>query len=311
MLEIFLGNYYASSAAIWAHAALFLNSNFVTALVGSGFGAYAGAYTVQLLAERASIVKDLTLELRNTNAALTLAVMCANSAMSLRSQFSKELLDEYLLVKEDIKQLRNFKLIDPDTLYFSMNLGRFPKITFPIERLQEVIQSRLSAAGKELSLVGEAETVIAALQNAMDERDKFCEVFSKSDYSEEMKIAIYLGNPTGNGQTDTTYGDLVKSIDQYAADLAYFSAALCDELMVRGQAALRELIKIRRKNIHKHQLISVDFSDARKAGLLPSDEEYPHWLERFEKEKPTRYLKIRVSALGVCNGCDEAGPYVH
>ena len=48
-----------NGAAIWDGAKAFLNSNFVTALLGAGAGAWAGAWAAQKIAERTKEAEGL------------------------------------------------------------------------------------------------------------------------------------------------------------------------------------------------------------------------------------------------------------
>ncbi len=57
------------AGCIWT----FANTTFATALIGSLAGAFAGAYGAQRIAERSKTKELLLTEIRNTNAAITVA----------------------------------------------------------------------------------------------------------------------------------------------------------------------------------------------------------------------------------------------
>src|SRR5688500_8489592 len=79
----------------WENAKLFGNSAFTTSLIGALAGAFAGAVAAQRVAERSKRREELTKELRNTNAAITLAFSIVNGALAVKKQHVIELKGAY------------------------------------------------------------------------------------------------------------------------------------------------------------------------------------------------------------------------
>ncbi len=69
----------------WLNLAAFFNSAFATSLAG----AYAGAKAAQKIAERIKERSEIQIQIRNTNAAITIAFIICNAAISLKNNRPK------------------------------------------------------------------------------------------------------------------------------------------------------------------------------------------------------------------------------
>jgi hypothetical protein len=79
----------------------FLNSNFVTALIGSGAGAGVGAWVAQRIVARGKERDELLAEIRNTNAATVVALGICNTFLAIKKQHVKRLKETFDKQKTD------------------------------------------------------------------------------------------------------------------------------------------------------------------------------------------------------------------
>jgi hypothetical protein len=79
----------------------FLNSNFVTALIGSGAGAGVGAWVAQRIVARGKERDELVAEIRNTNAATVVALGICNTFLAIKKQHVKRLKETFDKQKAD------------------------------------------------------------------------------------------------------------------------------------------------------------------------------------------------------------------
>lgn len=85
----------------------FLNSAFmislISAFIGSGAGAWFGAYAAQKIASGAKIREELLADIKNCNAAISLAVLTCNLFLSQKSQHVSK------MKKNMMRNLKNFR----------------------------------------------------------------------------------------------------------------------------------------------------------------------------------------------------------
>src|SRR5689334_19372520 len=67
----------------------------------AGTGAFAGAYGAQIITERSKLREELTKEIRNTNAAISISFGICNFLLSMKHQHVKDLKEKYDAQRKD------------------------------------------------------------------------------------------------------------------------------------------------------------------------------------------------------------------
>lgn len=281
-------------APLWENIKGFANSSFTTSLAG----AFAGAVAAQRIAEKGKFREELVKEFHSTNAVISLAAAAASLAMALKKQHVKALKDSY---DDDLKRFEEYKekiyrrQLPPNTPFeMSPNMLYLQGISPPIATIQDIVLSRLSAAGRTISAVTALADSVENLNTALSKRNELLNAFKNKQLPEGASFHhMYFGLPYGTRQTNQEYGGAVAAIYLYTDDIIFFSIKLCEDLRDHG-----ELLKKRYRSRLRGsppRVSTVDFETPRKNGLVPKDEDYEAWLSGFvsmQETKPKRWQHL-------------------
>ncbi|TEF29283.1 hypothetical protein IPC1486_06190 [Pseudomonas aeruginosa] len=159
------------------YGALF--STIIGALAGAGIGALAAGY----ISEKQKTREQLTKEIRDTNAAIVLALGVMNCGIALKRQYVKSLKEDY-----DEQRKKSREIIarmasgEPQTEIPTINLLELHEIAPPVANLQEIVLSRLSTAGKSLASVTALTDAVINLNTALKRRNELITRFKNKDF---------------------------------------------------------------------------------------------------------------------------------
>lgn len=286
----------------WEAVKAFGNSAFTTSLVGALSGAFAGAVAAQHVANSSKLRDELTKEVRNINAAITLAFSVVNGGLAIKKQHVRTLkaaYDDEVARHADYSIKRAAGLIQGNTPYeLRADFRSLPIVSPPVAILQEVVFSRLSTTGRPLSLVASLAEAVESLNASIAKRNELIELFKEGQFPKGADLpSLYLGLPYAEGHLNQEYGDTVKAIAQYTDDAIFFSHLLCHDLREYGLKVVE-----RNKGTLKGlplRITEVDFKDAQENKLLPADKEYATWFTAFQSApelKPRRWWQRACDA---------------
>lgn len=259
-----------------------LFTTIVGALAGAGIGAWAAGY----ISEKNKTREQLTKEIRDTNAAIVLALGVMNCGVSLKKQHVKALKVDY---DEQRKKCREIivKMAagQPQTEFPRINLLELQEVAPPVAHLQEIVLSRLSTAGRALASVTALTDAVINLNTALKRRNELITRFKNKDFPPgARKEHLCFGLRYGDGETNEEYADSITGISLYTDDIIFFGSELCADLGEHAEL-LVERYKRRRLGGQTPEVNRVDLSGAREAGWIPAPEAYEAWTSGFQKAK--------------------------
>jgi hypothetical protein len=205
-----------------------LNSAFVTTLLGALTGAYFGASAAQKIAERSREKELLIHQIRNTNAAITVAWSICNSALSFKTQHIKPLCDSYRKARADhqkfILDKKSGVLNQNEKFRFVADLRYIHKSKVPLESLQKLAFEKLSVASRILATVTTLISTYDSLETLISSRNT--QVEKLKEVSTNDIPYFYFGLPSEKGELNSEYPDLMNSIEHL---INWTSPALLDK----------------------------------------------------------------------------------
>jgi hypothetical protein len=271
---------------IWNGLQGIINSAFAISLVGAIAGAYAGAVAAQRISERNKERAEYQVQIRNTNAAITLSFMICNAAIALKKQHTKELCEGYFKQKDELagvlKQRKANALASDIPFHFQANFQSVPFPAVPIDALSALVYEKLSVSRRPLALVASLSGALSSLGDVIANRDALIAKFKKNLPQERSPLlpALYFGLPYDGGNVSTEYPDTITGLQHLVDDVIYFSQLLCKDLEAHGAKVLGDFMS-RFKQVHEQINSIVDFPDS--DGLIPDDGQYAEWLRGFMK----------------------------
>jgi hypothetical protein len=270
----------------WQAIAQLLNSNFASALVGALAGAFAGALAAQRIGDRAKERQELRAEIRHTNAAIVVASSICSGGLALKNQVTRDIYETYTKCRTDFEEYlqgsRRAGQQPANGLYeFRADLRSLPMPLLPIDVLRELLYEKISATGRPLALVAALAGSISSLSEFIQNRHRLIEGFKQmpDDRRSRLLPALYFGLQYQEGHVSEEFRDTVEALHRFNDDIIFFSNLLCEDLMAHGDRVVeryRKVAKVKEEVIHR-----VDYSDARKLGLMPDRTNYRDWFDGF------------------------------
>ena len=264
----------------WEWIKTFLNSAFFTA----GFGALAGAYFAQRIAERAAQKNELTREIRDTNAATSITYKIWNSLIEVKKNITPQ--RRYFLSKRNKiiqakEENQHGELSSPIEAYVDLRALTTP--TFPIEIFEKRMFESLSLQGRPLIAAG---ALIESLYNLCitneNRNDLIKEFKGKISRPDGISQELYFGLPASNGDVDSRYKDLLDGLFQSADEGMYFCQLLFGDLQKHGRKLIAEYKSQYRSKAPK--LVTIDFNQVDDLSWLPNTNNYKSWEENIAKD---------------------------
>ena len=268
--------------AIWNFVKDFANSSFVTALIGSAAGAWAGAAIVQKIIEKERGKTTLLDEIRGINAAIAISISIFNSLINAKKQFIKPVKDLYDIQKSShalhADGVRSGQILHLIPFEFEADLRNLPGPNLPLDTLQNFILEKTSLSNGILNLFSTLNQSCLDLRESIEKRNHLVEDYKtgKTTFGPEL----YFGLPLAS-VINEDYPSLVHAIYIQTENAIYFTELLCAQLtkygnIQAGQCSTR--YKIRPKI---NRLI---ITDEETKSLIPDGREYPTWETIFPKD---------------------------
>jgi len=257
-----------------------LFTTIVGALAGAGIGAWAAGY----IAEKNKTREQLTKEIRDTNAAIVLALGVMNSGVSLKKQHVRALKEDYDKQRKKCREIISIMAAgQPQTEFPKINLIELHEVAPPVAHLQDIVLSRLSTAGRALATATALTDSVINLNTALKRRNELITRLKNKDFPPgARKEHLCFGLRYGDGETNEEYGDSITGISLYTDDIIFFGSELCADLGEHAKL-LVERFKTRRLGGQTPEINTVDLSGAREAGWIPAAEAYEPWTSGFKK----------------------------
>jgi hypothetical protein len=272
-----------------------LESNFMTALVGSLAGAFFGAYAAQRISERAKLREQLSSEIGSLNAATSIAFGIANSAMTAKKQQIQPFFTSYQADLENhqrwLTEWRDGLPPEGRPFELKMNLQTIPRLRSPIKPLQDLVFGKIPGTSLIVNLTLSLTEYLELLEIAMDARDRQIADFRAGRLPPGATVHdLYLGLTYAGGHRNNEFGGTLSAIASYTDHVIFYASELAVEL---SAAARKSQGKYRSTFSDSPPKVSeVDFSAAVAADLLPDRSLYDSWLKGFaKKESPAPWWK--------------------
>lgn len=261
----------------------------VGALAGAGIGAWAAGY----ISERNKFREQFTKEIRDTNAAMVLALGVTNLGIALKRQHVKTLAEDYLEQRAKCHEIvAKLKAGQAQTEVPKINFLELQEIAPPVTHLQEIVLSRISTTGRALAAVTALADAVINLNCALRHRNELIKQFKKNELPDGAKKEHFcFGLPYGNGVTNDEYGDSIKGIRLYTDDVIFFGSELCADLYEHAEIIAKQY-RSRRLGGKTPAVNEFNLSRASEAGLIPPVEDYEAWTSGFKKA-PKQQAKHR------------------
>lgn len=265
----------------------FMNSTFITSLIGALAGAYFGATAAQRIAERSKYREELLREMRNTNAAITLAYEVCGAFLRLKKQHVKSLKESYDAQKADLIEFmrkRDAGEIPQGLVFdFKADLETLQPQALPMDTLRAVVFERLSIVGRQLNLVVTLTQTVESLMESLTKRNSLIESYKVEVAKDKQRLVpLYFGLPFGEGLVNREYPDMIAAIYSQTDAGIFFGSLLCKDLHEHGKQ-LSDAFKKKFKN-DPPCIKEVDFGPAVAEGLMPDEKDYSDWLKGFVKK---------------------------
>ena len=148
-----------------------LNSNFSAAMFGALFGA-VGAHWIAL---RHGTRQERIVEIRNTNAAISLMTHVCNSFCSLKRQYVRGLMARYNEQRTAAHDFNSSREANPSMdkaqFHFQIELQTLPVVDLPVEQLHSYLFDKISPGTRALSLMLQLVQSIGGLRGAIEEQN--------------------------------------------------------------------------------------------------------------------------------------------
>lgn len=260
-----------------------LGSNLITALAG----AFAGAYGAHRIAEYTKAKESTLNEIRSVNAAIMLSASIHTGFLNFKEKLIKPVKDQYEndralfieITAQRAEQVENAQA----PLMITTDFRFFEQISLPTDILQEVNFQKISLNGRPLSLTTVLTQTSISINAMILSRNELCQHFKDNGpWPSHVLAPLYFGVPDEHGNIDERYFSAVRAISEKVDDGIFFSGLLCEDLIQHGENVRAKFGK------GAPAINKVDFSLAKRKGLLPDPDSYQSWYTGFGKPVPPK-----------------------
>lgn len=213
-------------------------------------GAIAGAMAAERIAAAKVRRSELLQEIKNTNAAIHLAMNVANQFLLVKGDYVKPLVDRFRVQQRAAHEFQRARDLGQVLEGVGIDLGLvdLSTLTVPevrVHKLEAIVLEKLTAGAKiqlrTLALTQHLEIV----RRLMSDRDSVIE--EMREMPEAQRPAHLLGLRMANGQVDMRFNHLTEDLATEVDNCIHFSLRLCGELMEHGAKRLRTASRRERK----------------------------------------------------------------
>ncbi|HZZ66750.1 MAG TPA: hypothetical protein VFE18_01120 [Phenylobacterium sp.] len=257
-----------------------LNSNFWTSLFGAGFGAIAGAWAAQRIADQKELRRNQIQEIRSTNTAITIAVAASNLFAALKRQYVRPLKESFDAAR---KELQNFEKIEgvergaqPLVFRFKADFQEIMATRSQTDALKNILFYKINSRSKHLTLMHLLIQVEDNLNSCIEKRNQFIEEIRTSKIDDQRKLVdLYFGRIDKDGHIDERYPALIEGISTFTDDALVFSISLARDLVEHGSELEAALGR------HGPRVTRPDFKKIEELDLIPKTDDYRELLARI------------------------------
>jgi len=288
--------------AHWPDIKDLFNSVFFISIVGAAGGAYAGAYAAQRIAERTRYREQLLKEIRDTNAAISLAFGICNSLLGVKKQHIKALKETFEAQKTallDHKQKMASGQIPRGTEFqLNADLETLSLPALAVDILQKQIFEKLSVVGRPLNLATTIVQTVHGLSASLEKRNEL--IASYKAGNPPFSAELYFGLPRA-GTINQDYPSVVDAMYSQTDDGIFFTQFLCQDLNTHGNQLAATFTKQFGKGVPT--IGEPDFGKAETAGLMPNANNYSDWVSAFHKKevakKPATFIRRLLARINL------------
>jgi hypothetical protein len=269
-------------ATAWPPLWAFLQSNFVTALVGSAAGAFGGALAAQRIAERNAALEAALTYVRNANSATTFAVGVANALTGLKRQFVVPLARDFkaLVDRHEAHRVLAASNAAMPPFHFNPDMKFITAPATPINELGDVLRATAGDDPAAWMIFQMLRSILSTLDQMLAQRNAVLEEMRTLPPARRLDaVALYLGTPRADGNTDGRHVEIMKELLRVVDDALGFSRVLAEHIAERATKSAnqfgRKAPKVR----------PADFSRADALGVFPDMKEFRDELARIRGEK--------------------------
>lgn len=257
---------------------LFLNNGFFAALAGAA----VGAVTAQYIAKKHRRSEQTLEELRNTNAALSLAMNITNQALNFKANSSNVLRDIHRDTMESYRVhcLEQSKKAISERQEFDGNLNFLEMSVFnaPVLILQDIVFSKVSGTYKIYALMSELNNTYHVMEKSIEKNKSIINNLKNNKMLKRAEtIHLYLGLEYNNLK-DTNYIDTLNQVANSVDDCILLSQEISSELY-KHACQLSEKI-----GAGAPKVITLRHPEkAYKIGLMPISTNFDGWLAELDR----------------------------
>lgn len=212
---------------------------------------------------------------------IVLASVVTNEVLSIKKQHILPVCKDYFDERERFIDARariiaGERLEQP--LQLQANFISIPPPSIPVEALRNKAYSAKRIPGRSIALVSAIDQYFFLFSHSLESRTEQIRVIRANRLAGGGLVDVYFGLDSQKGGIDSTYLDIMRAIQLYADDVAFFGVELVADLEAYT-ARLYEILKKISSDVPKRT--TADFSEARDSGLLPPRENYESWLKGF------------------------------
>jgi hypothetical protein len=261
-------------------ATAFGKSNFTNGIISALLGTFVGAFGAHFLAQKDARRQELLNEIRNTNAAIMVAVNICISALLLKSDSVKPMRGIYdkksKIFEEYINAVVGTSEGKISASSFEPDLEQLSISPWPVDILRGILFEKLSLANRPLMAISTLEQQIHQLNASLEFRNKKIEEFKNLDRNH--LIFNYYGFEI-SGITNQEYRSSIKSIYDQVDDCIYYSNLIYEDLVFHG-------MRLKDKFYDKFgsgapKINTVTHTDLTQKELFPDRGLYREWEENF------------------------------
>ncbi len=242
-----------------------LESNIAVAAIGSAGGALGAAWWLNNRDKK----KELKKEIQNTNAAIGMAFGVTNTYCTFKDQLVNPITTNYARASEQLDAHHN-AVADGGNPVFEFEAD-FRFLTPPLNtsfELHSQLYEKLTIVGRPLHCLITLQQTIHSLHTSILHRNQLINNAKAQQLQDLALSAFYFGLVDAEGNTDESYPNVMKSIQELTDDCIFYSNLLAEDLGIHGKILQKEYGR------NAPKVMRIHLHDKTKETLLPSGENH-------------------------------------
>lgn len=258
-----------------AYTRSFLNSSFVSSVIGALAGAFFGALAATRFADKKERERLKLHDLRKNNSSVVLATSIANHSLTFKKQVVRGIVDKFEADLARYKAFLEESKVGRVSEKFEIEYD-YRDITFfkhEADELRALLVSELSADPKITMAAVQLWQSLHSLEKSIDQRAIELQrlIDLKGKLSNDEYARRYFGLPTDSGNIDQRYSDTIYTIRNVLDNAIFFSTYIAEKLSERGVDLCKTLGR------KADRPVTSSFSNLDDPSLLPNRNEFSDW----------------------------------